>query len=165
MLMSFASYDLWLPWQEAGLVLARRFTDYEPGIHWPQCQMQAGETGINTVRIYSPVKQGYDQDTGGDFIRRWVAELADVPDAYLHEPWRMSPEERTALCPNYPERIVEHAAAAKSAKDAIYALRRLPGARAEAKRVVTKHGSRKRSADRIRKGRAQTAQLTFDLGS
>jgi deoxyribodipyrimidine photo-lyase len=165
MLMSFASYDLWLPWQEAGLVLARRFTDYEPGIHWPQCQMQAGETGINTVRIYSPVKQGYDQDAGGDFIRRWVAELADVPDAYLHEPWRMSPEERTALCPNYPERIVEHAAAAKSAKDAIYALRGLPGARAEAKRVVTKHGSRKRSADRIRKGRAQTAQLTFDLGS
>jgi deoxyribodipyrimidine photo-lyase len=164
MLMSFASYDLWLPWQEAGLVLARRFTDYEPGIHWPQCQMQAGETGINTVRIYSPVKQGYDQDAGGSFIRRWVPELADVPDAYLHEPWRMSPEERGALCPDYPERIVEHAAAAKSAKDAIYALRHLPGARAEAKRVVTKHGSRKRSADRIRKGRAQTAQLTFDLG-
>jgi deoxyribodipyrimidine photo-lyase len=165
MLMSFASYDLWLPWQEAGLVLARRFTDYEPGIHWPQCQMQAGETGINTVRIYSPVKQGYDQDPDGGFIRRWVPELAGVPDGYLHEPWRMSPEERVALCPDYPERIVDHAAAAKSAKDAIYALRRLPGARAEAKRVVTKHGSRKRTADRIRKGRAaQSPQLSLDLG-
>lgn len=165
MLMSFASYDLWLPWQEAGLVLARRFTDYEPGIHWPQCQMQAGETGINTVRIYSPVKQGYDQDAGGSFIRRWVPELADVQDAYVHEPWKLSVDERTALCPDYPERIVDHAAAAKSAKDAIYALRRLPGARAEAKRVVSKHGSRKRTADRIRKGRAaQSPQLSFDLG-
>jgi deoxyribodipyrimidine photo-lyase len=165
MLMSFASYDLWLPWQEAGLLLARRFTDYEPGIHWPQCQMQAGETGINTVRIYSPVKQGYDQDADGDFIRRWVPELSRVPDAYLHEPWKLTTDERAVLCPDYPERIVDHAAAAKAAKDAIYALRRLPGARAEAKRVVVKHGSRKRTADRIRNGRAaQSAQLTFDLG-
>jgi deoxyribodipyrimidine photo-lyase len=165
MLMSFASYDLWLPWQEAGLVLARRFTDYEPGIHWPQCQMQAGETGINTVRIYSPVKQSYDQDPDGGFIRRWVPELAGVPDIYVHEPWKLSGDDRAALCPDYPERIVDHAAAAKAAKDAIYALRRLPGARAEAKRVVAKHGSRKRNADRIRKGRAaQSPQLSLDLG-
>lgn len=39
MLMSFASYDLWLPWQKSGDVLARLFTDYEPGIHWPQCRV------------------------------------------------------------------------------------------------------------------------------
>ena len=165
MLMSFASYDLWLPWQEAGLVLARRFTDYEPGIHWPQCQMQAGETGINTVRIYSPVKQGYDQDAGGSFIRRWVPELADVPDAYLHEPWRIAAEDRATLCPDYPDRIVDHAVAAKYAKDQIYTLRRRPEARAEARKVVTKHGSRKRNADRIRAGRAVSPQLALDLGS
>ncbi len=158
MLMSFASYDLWLPWQDSGAVLARKFIDYEPGIHWSQCQMQSGETGINTVRIYSPVKQGYDQDPDGRFIRHWVPELATVPDVYLHEPWKLDTEARAQLCPDYPARLVDHNAAAKAAKDAIYNLRRKPAARAEAKAVVQKHGSRKRTADRKRAG-AKTDQL------
>jgi deoxyribodipyrimidine photo-lyase len=166
MLMSFASYDLWLPWQESGMLLARKFTDYEPGIHWPQCQMQAGETGINTVRIYSPVKQGHDQDPDGRFIRRWVPELAALSDAYLHEPWRMDADERAKLAPHYPPPLVDHAVAAKAAKDAIYALRRLPENRAEAKAVVAKHGSRKRHRDRIAAGKkADAPQLSFDLGA
>ena len=62
MLMAVASYHLWLHWREPGLELARLFTDYEPGIHWSQVQMQSGTTGINTIRIYNPVKQGKDQD-------------------------------------------------------------------------------------------------------
>ena len=41
MLMSFASYTS-APWQESGMHLARQFVDYEPGIHWSQCQMQSG---------------------------------------------------------------------------------------------------------------------------
>jgi deoxyribodipyrimidine photo-lyase len=162
MLMSFASYDLWLPWQESGLVLARKFIDYEPGIHWPQCQMQAGETGINTVRIYSPVKQGYDQDPKGHFIRQWVPELAAVPEAYLHEPWKLDADDRAMLCPDYPKRIVDHSAATKAAKDKIYALRRKPEARAEANAVVQRHGSRKRTADWKPKG-AEAAQMKLSL--
>jgi deoxyribodipyrimidine photo-lyase len=166
MLMSFASYDLWLPWQESGMLLARKFTDYEPGIHWPQCQMQAGETGINTVRIYSPVKQGHDQDPDGRFIRRWVPELAAVPDVWLHEPWRMDPDERARLAPDYPPPLVDHAIAAKAAKDAIYGLRRVPANQAEVKAVVAKHGSRKRHLDRIAAGKkADAPQLSFDLGT
>jgi len=51
MLMSFASYNLWLPWQDSGSELANKFVDYEPGIHWNQCQMQSGTTSINTNRI------------------------------------------------------------------------------------------------------------------
>ncbi len=165
MLMSFASYDLWLPWQESGLALARKFVDYEPGIHWPQCQMQSGETGINTVRIYAPVKQGHDQDPDGRFIRRWVPELAGVPDAYVHEPWRLAGADRTAFCPHYPDRIVDHTVAAKAAKDAIFALRRKPDARAEARAVVDKHGSRKRNRDRIAAGKAAAAPVRqLDLG-
>jgi deoxyribodipyrimidine photo-lyase len=164
MLMSFASYDLWLPWQESGLLLARKFVDYEPGIHWPQCQMQAGETGINTVRIYSPVKQGHDQDPDGRFVRQWVPELKNVPDAYVHEPWRLTAEDRAALRPDYPSRVVDHATAAKAAKDAIFALRRKPEAREEARAVVLKHGSRKRNRDRIALGKkADNPQLTFNL--
>jgi deoxyribodipyrimidine photo-lyase len=145
MLMSFACYDLWLPWQKAGQVLARKFIDYEPGIHWPQCQMQSGETGINTVRIYSPVKQGYDQDPTGVFVRQWVPELADMPASFVHEPWKFGYE----TCPDYPERLVDHDVASRAAKAAIHDLRKKPEARAEARAVVTKHGSRKGSRDRF----------------
>jgi deoxyribodipyrimidine photo-lyase len=166
MLMSFAAYDLWLPWQEAGLVLARRFLDYEPGIHWPQCQMQSGETGINTVRIYSPVKQSRDQDADGAFIRSWVPELADVPVAHIHEPWLMSPEQRALLCPQYPPPIVDHKAASAAAKERIFGLRRKPAARTEADAVQHKHGSRKKSGRKnfVRVVHPDNAiQLSFDI--
>jgi len=167
MLMSFAAYDLWLPWQQAGLVLARAFIDYEPGIHWPQCQMQSGETGINTVRIYSPVKQSVDQDPQGTFIRLWLPELRAVPLAFIHEPWRMEPQQRAALCPDYPPPIVDHAQAAREAKAAIFALRGKSEARQEAREVQARHGSRKRNRDRLSAGKAAAAapkaQMSFDL--
>ena len=82
MLMAVASYHLWLDWRPTGLHLARLFTDYEPGIHWPQTQMQSGTTGMNTVRIYNPVKQGKDQDPTGVFTRHWLPELAEVPEGH-----------------------------------------------------------------------------------
>ena len=53
MLMSFASYHLWLPWQITSKYLASLFTDYEPGIHYSQCQMQSGTTGINACLLYT----------------------------------------------------------------------------------------------------------------
>jgi len=65
MLMSFASYHLWLHWRRTGAYLASQFLDFEPGIHWPQTQMQSGVTGINSIRIYSPGKQARDQDPTG----------------------------------------------------------------------------------------------------
>jgi len=138
MLMSFASYNLWLPWQQSGEVLARLFTDYEPGIHWPQSQMQAGETGINAVRIYSPVKQGYDQDPSGAFTREWVPELAGRDGKALQEPWT------TDTAPgDYPEQIVDYQETTREAKRRIYALRGTREARSEAAQIFEKHGSRK----------------------
>jgi deoxyribodipyrimidine photo-lyase len=62
MLVAIASWQLWLHWRQPALHLARCFTDYEPGIHYSQVQMQAGVTGINIPRMYSPVKQSQDQD-------------------------------------------------------------------------------------------------------
>ncbi len=147
MLTAFSSYHLWLHWREPGLHLARQFVDYEAGIHWNQIQMQSGTTGINTVRIYNPVKQSYDQDPDGVFIRQWVPELANVPTAYAHEPWRMSPlDQDDAGCflgKDYPERIVDHIDAAKAAREAIYAVRRSDAFREEANAIQTRHGSRK----------------------
>ncbi|WP_249675012.1 FAD-binding domain-containing protein [Acidocella sp. C78] len=164
MLMSFASHDLFLPWQESGLVLARLFTDYEPGIHWPQCQMQSGETGINTVRVYSPVKQGHDQDAAGGFIRLHVPELAAVAGALVHEPWRLDAAERARLCPDYPARIVIHEEAARAAKAALFARRRLVEAQREADAVQLRHGSRRgRARTPPRRAAAAPGQLALDL--
>ena len=147
MLVSFASYHLWLHWRPTGLHLARQFTDFEAGIHWSQMQMQSGTTGINTLRIYSPSKQALDQDPQGDFIRRWVPELAQVPLAWLHRPWTMDATlQRESLCvidTHYPAPIVDEQAAARLAKDAMFGLRKQRAARAEADRIQDRHGSRK----------------------
>lgn len=147
MLMSFAAYHLWLHWREPGLYLAKAFTDYEPGIHWNQVQMQSGTTGINTVRIYNPVKQSYDQDAQGQFIRRWVPELTRVPDTFVHEPWKMNEaQQRKFGCvadADYPAPLVDHMDAARRARDQIYAIRRHDEFREIADRIQEKHGSRK----------------------
>ncbi|MGB6230189.1 MAG: FAD-binding domain-containing protein [Litorimonas sp.] len=143
MLMCISSYHLWLHWREPGLLYARKFTDYEPGIHWPQVQMQSGTTGMNAVRIYNPVKQGYDQDPDGTFTRRWVPELKDVPDAYLQEPWKWDGAD-TVIPRLYPERIVDHMEAARYARDRVRELKRMPGFCEETEAIYEKHGSRKR---------------------
>ena len=122
MLMAVASYHLWLDWRQTGPVLARAFTDYEPGIHWSQVQMQSGTTGFNVPRIYNPVKQGFDQDPTGEFTRFWCPELAAVPDAYLQTPWEW-PEASSVLERHYPAPIVDVAASARAARDAIFGLR------------------------------------------
>ena len=147
MLVSFASYHLWLHWRPTGLFLARQFLDFEPGIHWSQMQMQSGTTGINTLRIYSPTRQALEHDPQGEFIRRWLPELANLPLPYLAEPWRMPEAVQTAagcrIGIDYPAPIVDDKAAVKQAKDRLYGLRARSEARAEAAAIQHKHGSRK----------------------
>lgn len=142
MLVAVATQHLWLDWRAPGQHLARRFTDYEPGIHWPQMQMQAGTTGINTVRIYNPVKQGREQDPDGTFTRRWLPELAPVPDRYLQEPWLW--EGAGALLGRaYPAPVVDHLDAARTARERVWGVRKGAAFRAEAGRIQAKHGSRR----------------------
>ena len=155
MLMSFASYHLWLPWRETGHFLARRFVDYEAGIHWPQVQMQSGPTGINSLRIYNPVKQSHDQDPKGAFIRRYLPELARVPEGFLHEPWRAD-----WAC-DYPAPIVDNAQAMRAARDALWD-RRKAAPRAQTAEILRKHGSRK-GASKPRTGGRKPDQRQFSL--
>jgi deoxyribodipyrimidine photo-lyase len=146
MLVSFASYQLWLHWRHTGVYLATQFLDYEPGIHYPQVQMQSGVTGINTIRIYNPIKQARDQDPDGVFARRWLPALARVPNEYIFEPWTMPQtlQEHVGVIigHDYPQPIVDHLASAKFARDTLWALRKDAVVRDVAKQVYKKHGSR-----------------------
>ncbi|MCP4191393.1 MAG: deoxyribodipyrimidine photo-lyase/cryptochrome family protein [Planctomycetaceae bacterium] len=152
MLVSFASYHLWLHWRPTAVYLAKHFLDFEPGIHFSQVQMQSGTTGINAVRIYSPIKQVLDQDPQGIFIRQYLPELNNVPDDYLAEPHKMpmSVQSRVGclMGKNYPKPIVDHSSAYKSARDKIYAVKREPKAKDDTRRVFNRHGSRKRPLKR-----------------
>ncbi len=154
MLTSFASYHLWLHWRPTALHLAKHFLDFEPGIHFPQVQMQSGTTGINAIRIYSPTKQACDQDPQGIFIRRYVPELEGVPDEHIAEPHRMSLSQQSKFgCrvgDNYPKPIVEHTTAYREAQRKMLEIRSEKDVRQNAKRVFQKHGSRNGQGRRSR---------------
>lgn len=145
MLVSFASYHLWLHWRRPAQYLAQQFVDFEPGIHFSQFQMQSGVTGINAIRIYSPYKQSWDQDPDGLFIRRWIPELADVPGDLIHRPEQMPPLLRLSTPSDlgrYPSPIVVHEEAYAHAKQRIYSWKARPEVRRAAQQVYQKHGSR-----------------------
>lgn len=90
LVVSFATHLLWLPWQSIAKVLSRWFLDFEPGIHYPQLQMQAGETGINQIRIYNPIKNSYQHDSEAKFILKWIPELSTIPTNLVHEPYLLT---------------------------------------------------------------------------
>jgi deoxyribodipyrimidine photo-lyase len=147
MLMSTASYLLWLHWRETGLHLAREFVDYEPGIHWPQVQMQSGTTGINTLRIYNPVKQAKDQDPEGVFVRRWLPTLRNVPNTWIFQPWLMPEslqlEYGCRIGIDYPAPLVNIDQAFKLAKAKFSQLRMNSEDREQTAKIIKKHASRK----------------------
>ena len=148
MIMSAASYNLWLPWRDAGCHLAKQFLDYEPGIHWSQVGMQSGTTGINTIRAYSMRKQGIDQDPSGDYIRKWVPELSMVPTKFIHEPWKMPNElQETISCiigQHYPKPVLDEVESRKEGVKRSYAARSSKESREISQKVLKRHGSRSR---------------------
>ncbi len=146
MLVSFATHHLWLPWQAIAPHLARLFLDYEPGIHYPQIQMQAGTTGVNTIRMYNPIKQGQDHDPKGIFVKQWLPQLANVPEAVIHEPWRMSMMEQQligfTLGIDYPMPIVVVDEAARFARNELWQVKNSVSTKQLNVAILKKHTQR-----------------------
>lgn len=143
MLVSFLVHYLNIDWKEGVVHLAKVFLDFEPGIHYPQFQMQAGVTGINLIRVYSPSKQAKERDPEASFIKKWCPELSALPTELAHEPWLMSPMEQqmyqVELGIDYPNPIVDLQLAAKEAKDRLWRYRERDDVKAEGWRILQRH--------------------------
>lgn len=143
MLVSFFTHILWQPWQQATHHLSRNFLDFEPGIHFPQLQMQAGETGINNLRIYNPVKNSHDHDPEAVFIKKWVPELAHLPIAFIHEPYLMTPLDQQfnncIIGKDYPSPVVDIKENRKRASDILWNMKKDKDVLRESLRILKKH--------------------------
>ena len=118
---SFLVKDLLVDWRRGERYFADTLLDYElasnnGGWQW------AASTGCDAqpyFRIFNPVTQSERFDPAGKFIRRYVPELAAVPDGQIHAPWRMSIADQRELGVvigrDYPAPIVDHAKAREDA--------------------------------------------------
>ena len=102
---SFLIKDLLVPWQEGERWFWDTLVDADIGNNSAGWQWVAG-CGADAApyyRVFNPVLQGEKFDPRGTYVRRWVPELANVPDAFLHKPWEMPLPPKA-----YPARIIDH---------------------------------------------------------
>lgn len=114
---SFLTKDLGISWRRGEAYFATHLNDFDLSANNGGWQW-AASTGCDAqpwFRIFNPVTQSEKFDPEGKFIRRYVPELAKVPDKFIHAPWTMKPADMTAcrlaLGRDYPMPVVDHAAA------------------------------------------------------
>jgi deoxyribodipyrimidine photo-lyase len=113
---SFLVKDLLVDWRRGETWFMQQLVDGDPANNNGGWQWVAG-TGADAApyfRVLNPTLQAQRFDPDGAYIRRYVPQLRDVPDRFIHEPWRMSAEDqRSAGCrigSDYPAPIVDHGA-------------------------------------------------------
>jgi deoxyribodipyrimidine photo-lyase len=111
---SFLIKDLGIDWRLGEAYFARQLNDFDLAANnggW-QWASSTGCDGQPWFRIFNPVTQSEKFDPQGRFIRRYVPELASVPDKFIHAPWRMGAKEQAAsgvtVGRDYPAPIVDH---------------------------------------------------------
>ena len=143
MIVSFAAFNLWQDWKNFSHHLAKKFLDYEPGIHYSQIQMQSAVTGINTVRIYNPIKNSIDLDPKGEFIKKWLPELSNIPSENVHQPWKMTLIEQQMydfqIGKDYPNPIVDIDISRKEASNKIWEIKKTEKSKYFGKKILKKH--------------------------
>jgi deoxyribodipyrimidine photo-lyase len=112
---SFLVKDLLIDWRRGERHFMLHLVDGDPAANNGGWQWTAG-TGTDAApyfRVFNPVLQGRRHDPQGAYVRRWVPELAEVPDKFVHEPWRIAPDvQRESGCvigQDYPLPIIDHA--------------------------------------------------------
>jgi len=116
LITSFTIHGLNIDWRLIMYPLARIFIDYEPGIHINQLQMQAGVTGTNTIRIYSPTKQTLDKDPKLKFIRTWIPELREYNNTEIFQ-------FKNTTFRDYPKPIIDFEKDSKFTKEQVYRIK------------------------------------------
>jgi len=154
MVVSFACFGLHLSWRLIHGPLAQIFLDYEPGIHLSQLQMQAGITGINAIRVYSPAKQFLDHDPEAVFVKKWVPELLDYTPVEIAHAGEID-------LTGYVTPVVSLKERTRQMKDQIFAIRKSEQGRDGARVMLQKHGSRKGAGTKGKSNKTAEVQLAL----
>ena len=111
--------------------------------------MQSGTTGINTTRVYNPIKQAQDHDPKGMFVRRWLPSMRHIPNTWLFEPWKMPVDLQHSVGIKPDSELVtpmvDLAMATRESKQKLHALRNTPQVRLGKEAVIEKHALRRAS--------------------
>lgn len=118
---SFLTKDLLLPWQSGTQWFWETLVDADlasNSLGW-QWAAGSGADAAPFFRIFNPISQGEKFDKEGRYVRRWVPEIAQLPNKYLHKPWEAPPlilrEAGIVLGRDYPEPVVNHKMAREDA--------------------------------------------------
>lgn len=112
MCSSFYTYILRCWWKKGADWFYKKLIDADPAINYAQWQMQSGLVGVHPLRIYNPRKQVRDNDSDGEFIKKYIPELRNLPSKYLDKPEKtplsVQEEYNVDIGEDYPYPVVEY---------------------------------------------------------